>query len=139
VKKPPKTDDNTIKGIYNLATAYASRLSSHPYSSYLDTDDLIQEGMIAYLQGRHIKQGILTAYRASTTLKRTQVGKIPQPILQTIDKITEIFDPRTIDILHRRFKLGQTLSDIGQAHQVGESGIKYIVDNAIIKLQRRLK
>jgi len=159
-KKLQKTDENTIKGIYTLARKHAAQyLACYP-TTYLDIDDLAQEGMIAYLQGRHIKYGILDAIRRSLELKRCQVGKLPIPKIHELseddidvnaedrpdtalineiwDSIQQMFDTRTVDIMYRRYKMDWTLQQISNYHSLSNSHVKRTIDRTITIMRRRL-
>lgn len=159
LKKVIKTDNNTIKGIYNLARAQAVRyLNSHP-SVHVEVDDLVQSGMESYLRGRTIIYGIIQGYSDASPLKRIQCGSIPFPKYQEIEEDTlsceaphnltallsqvwdsiNQFDARTADIMHRRFKQGQTLKQIGAEYTLTEGGVKFIIDNTISTLKKRLR
>jgi RNA polymerase sigma factor (sigma-70 family) len=154
-----KMTDKDIEGLYKTARKLAWKFYQNHYGTHLDIEDLVQEAVIGYLQGRSMKTSMMDAFRQAAPLSRSQVNKIPIPIKEEYQQVDELsddeigdldtavlisqlreaiskLDKRTQEIMSRRFFYDETLKQLGKQHNLSQERIRQIINKAILRLRR---
>jgi RNA polymerase sigma factor (sigma-70 family) len=136
-----------------LARAYYKTHSG----TYLDEEDLAQEAILAHLQGRSMKYGIIDAFRDAAPLSNYHFkNKVPVPVFVDIDGTEPQYEDNAVelcqlrevisqlktqqkDVMIRHFIYGETFVEIGKVYGVSPQRIFQIKEKAVQNCRRKLK
>lgn len=154
--KSDKFTEKYVERAYLKAKKLAANYYKTHGNTYVDEADLVQGAMVAFLEGRSMKFGLIDEYRAAAPLTRWQIGKIPPPLFQQIFEYTLItnnaldhavllrqlseviaqMEPITQDVLDRYYLKEQTFETIGKAFNRGRNWASNLIKDAIHTLQK---
>ncbi len=163
VANSPKCAEKYVNKAYQKAKNLARNYYETHSNTYIDEEDLTQEAMIAFLEGRSMGFGLIDAYRKAAPLKRSQVGKQPSPIFWQVFERTLIDEDATSmmdhavlqrqlreaiakmetitqDVLDRYYfrEPPQTYETIGKAYHKSRTWARNLIKDSVRRLQKEL-
>lgn len=148
--------DRAYQKAKNLARSY---IRTHN-NEYLDEQDYAQECMIAFLEGRNMRFGLIDAYRKAAPLSRRQLATMNVPIfweifehtlidegaedklnhavlLRRLSEFIALMEPIKKDVIDRYYFKHQTLDTIGHAHGKSRTWASNLIKKDIIPMLQK--
>jgi DNA-directed RNA polymerase specialized sigma24 family protein len=161
VANTPNNAEKYLDKALQKSKTLARRYYENHSNTFIDEEDLAQEAMIAYLEGRSMGFGMIDAYRKAAPLTRTQMGKQPTPIFWQVFERTLIdedaedkmnyavlqrqlreaiakMEPINQDVIDRYFLKEESCRQIGEHYNKSRTWARNLVQDSIRRLRKEL-